>query len=361
MNTKFGKPLFIGSFWQTTLIFKLIESEYQSFKHDFPEEEPFWRISCYRKRDKVFKKGYETNNQSGSINQLEPAILKQTWRRVIVDSEGKTEDEIKVKEPTIVSVIESKVTPYVKLTSVRKSERMFKEIKPHVVLEPKTKEFTCIGIPSDSRIEVVRRIDEPGDLELFSYDHTIASVSKEKIMMFGKPGVNVIAVGDKIESPMLNNPSGIIKLEQELTNKIEEYYNVIKNCSGITPNIVNTIHTLQKQNKELLTEMSSHKEKFSDDIKQVERVILRHPIRKIQTLMNKDLTISDIIDKYIEVQKKLNDLKAKVTPILIKHKKLRFKSVLDEHGFINGLYHIIKYFDDDYDSDNDQDVMEDYF
>jgi len=70
---------------------------------------------------------------------------------------------------------------------------------------------------------------------------------------------------------------------------------------------------------------------------------------KIKTTF-KNLSVNDLADKYVLTQKKLNDLKSQITPIIMKHSRLfvKWESEVKNYGFIRSLHMIIKHFDDEY-------------
>jgi hypothetical protein len=66
-------------------------------------------------------------------------------------------------------------------------------------------------------------------------------------------------------------------------------------------------------------------------------------------------TDSDFKAKYEQIQIKLNELKSKVMPILIKHTKLKIQNKINKKGFVLSMIDAIKYFDLDYASPEEYD------
>jgi len=117
------------------------------------------------------------------------------------------------------------------------------------------------------------------------------------------------------------------------------------------------------------TRIISHYENLSvahyDELKKLEEKIsslydanknfmeLEH---KIKNTLAGNKSIKEICESYFSMQKKLNDLKAQVTPIVIRHTRVPWESWNKEFGFIKSLGRLIKHYDSEYDSpDSDYD------
>jgi hypothetical protein len=76
-------------------------------------------------------------------------------------------------------------------------------------------------------------------------------------------------------------------------------------------------------------------------------------LKRANLISKKERTATQVIEKYLEVQQKLNNLKSHILPIMRKHERLKIDEVLKTHSFIDSIAIAIKHYDDEYESEDE--------
>jgi len=313
----------ILSYQNSKIVLSLINLSYSKFKEVNPNEEPFWKISCFKKiRRPIIHDKSE---------------LSMNWRQI----ESKNGD-VKVSEiKEIKNIKQTRTRSVTKSQEIRRwaADNDFKAKtvrgKPTITNETTTFEDiseTYISDINSRQIDVRIQYDQPDEVNIIKVSEEFKLI-QEKIEILG------IHINDTIiTNKDLNmiNIKDIIDESRVEINRLRDRVNFLENQS-LT--LMTQIHEIELEKKEL----RNREIDFS----------------KLNNVIKKNWTVMEVIDKYAEIQTKLNEAKQSINNTLKKHTKLKYDELLKANGFIGSLKYIIQYFDSQYDDESDYDEHSD--
>lgn len=312
----------------------LIQRAYHSFKNEYPNEEPWWRVVCLRK-------------QYRSKYNLTPEDEKKTWRQITYeDSEDKKTIIKTIKEtnpPQSITMKTVKKTQKVRQVYEGDNGRIHKtqwiKKEPEYTLDIISHEQTDLNIVAES-IDVCFRKDEPVDLEIMgdSTTKTIWGIKSDRTI---KP-INY----DGIVAMNLNDlRKENIRLNEELSMVMDE----LDKYKKMLHEQMNRVD-MEVEDKKTLINDENVKLRIMDDECLLE-------LKKINHDLKKNLTMKEIIIKYHSLQYKLNESMTIVKKICKKcfdNDDFDIDGKIKELGFVMMVPRLIDYLvsiiklDDDY-------------
>lgn len=312
----------IERFHNSKIILSLINTSYDKFKEKYPNEEPFWKISCFKKI-----------NRRKMANESD---LKMNWRQIETTNESRD-------KPVVTEVKESKLTKEIRVRTINKQQEVrvweqdgFKDKritrgKPVVANETITithSDETFISKAESIDVDINMKYDDPSFITIHKLSDEI-KVIEEKIALWGKDFDGTIITNLDVSNIGLSA--------------------VIESHKRDLINLKNRVIELENKNGEYLALIMKYQQEKDD---QKNNVINFDRLNKV---IRKNWTIGEVITKYAETQEKLNEAKTSVTNTLKKHTKLDIDGLYKKHGFIGSFKHVVQYFDSQYDSSDEYD------
>lgn len=302
------------------VIISLIESAYQRFKNEFPDEEPFFRITCTRRY--------------GRANRT------RVWRPAdremrVVDKSGKP-TFLEVDDPGEISLDNSILMKKKQAQAFKESRQEVKplggkkhEIRPTKVIDKDIETIKTTKVGFDACVDV--RLDDPLTVNVFQYclDKTnyILQELRAEYKVF-------------LEDPVLN-------------------------CKGtvVTTDSASDVESLEKRIDMIILAREKQKQ-LEDEFKKVEELresqsnpIMEKLVEDVKTAFKESTTVQEVVGKYIAVQRKLNDLKAKVVPLMKLYNEESFVDKINSQGFLATVWEFIDYLHKNTGDDYADDVM----
>lgn len=305
-----------------SLIQSLVENAYYRFKHEYPNEEPFFRITCTRKFGRSENRSWrKTDEGSHSVR--------------VVDRDGSS--TFHSVKPTGLSLDESEILKIDESTKNRNEENRWKSavktvpLKRTRVKDADKKVILTTKFQYDAMIDV--RFDEP------------ITVSTIKYFMDTTTGLlRELQEGYKVflEDPTLWRGKEVLMMNPSMGSTFEERFDK----AMIALRKINVEEVKEKIN---LLETTTQTDAFTcfdcDDI-----------MDNLKKTFKTTLTIRDLAEKYISTQRKLNDLKSIVLPIMRHYKHINMIQMIKDDGFIKTVGFLVDFLhtmgEDDY-FDND--------
>lgn len=295
---------------QYRVIMALLDREYEKFKKFWPGEEPYWKISClkYKHRPKY--------DESDKCNWREIKQYGHTQVVTPIDRINIKTINRKTKEGTIQKRVKG-------LDSSGKcfDRPIQKKVHYEEILTEDVEYVAYESEVSPAKVDVVMRFDTPSELDIIHFQENVIT--------------HIASWGKDLSGTIMTNKS------------IDDM-----------KDIVNFIESAQNDVKSQLKAMELKYEMMLADIK-MENEMLTRQLNEIQVVQIPELshiksnwTMKELVSKYVDVQQKLTIVKRKIEPILYKHSRLNYEELKKTHGFITSISHVIKYFDDCYDSDD---------
>jgi hypothetical protein len=300
----------------------LLIKAYNNFKKENPGEEPWWRITCMRKH---YKSKYN----------IKPGDENIPWRKIIYDDSEDKKAIIKTisADSPLESAVKIKKAKIRKTRNVYKNSEGVKHMTQWVKDEP---EFSTEihQIPVDNlgvmaaHYDVVYRNDEPTEIEVVNKDDTLVvwGIDKNK---FIKP-----VITDGVKCNLLNFTE-VEKIQNEL-NQVKDELNKAKDeLASLKKNPLN------------IKEFHEENAKLQSEIKQIQEdnKLFDEELKKLQSSIKANLSIKDVIVKYGQIQRKLNDCKQVVDRIVkyFDDDEFDYKKNLDDYGFIMTMARLFDY------------------
>lgn len=305
-----------------SLIQSLVENAYFKFKQEFPEEEPFFRITCTRKFGRSERRNWRGNRDD--------SYLVRT-----VDKHGRSSFED--HKPTPIVLNESVKLKNDDKIAQRNSENRWCSssrtlpIQRVKVKDADKKTILTTKFTYDAMVDV--RFDDPVTVSTIRYFmDTTNKVIKEL-----HEGYKVF-----LEDPLFKCGSEMIYFgdvrDTTVDQRIEDAINTIKKSKINQPNLEKKINTI-----ECLTQTEAFTCLDCDDV-----------VKELKETFKTTLTIRDLAEKYVVTQKKLNDLKSVAMPIMRSYKSLPINDMISKDGFIK----TISFFIDFVDKENDKNDLD---
>lgn len=301
---------------QFNIIYGILVREYERFKRAFPGDEPFWKISCLKK------------HQRPIISRSE---LKENWRAITTSNNQTKVDVIeevkleKIRRKEIVTVKQERVkTIQCDTGKVIRDKPLTKREKYTEIIEEEFVTETYKSVDHPFLIDSNVHLDDPKMIDVIQLSEDRITCSNKILAIWGEFAQSygvIIKDGQKLD------------IESSVTDKIKK---ICTQTSELLSKQADEMKALAEENHMLRARLSDTKE---FNIKEL-------------THIKQDWTVQEIINKYVDCQKKLTLLKVKVTPILEKHSDLGYLDLVKRKGFISSFIDVVKYFDDHYDSDD---------
>jgi len=301
---------------QFKIVYGVLIREYDRFKKYFPGEEPFWKISCVRK---YFRPKFSESD------------LKTNWRS-ITTSRGQTEiTEIEEVSLTKIRKTGKVITEQKRVKVIRESDEKIISDKPLTrrekyleIHEEELIQETYKSMDNNFMIDTNVHLNDPNFIDIIQLEENQKICDEKVLGLWGK-----INVQDKL---IITKDKSFMEVDS-MMSKIEEAYS---KSLQIMMDQEKRVKELVDENQQLKKQLSEHK---LIDIKEL-------------THIKSDWSMQEIINKYVDNQKKLTTLKNGVIKILEKHDRLNIHRIIREKGFILSFIDTIKYFDDEYDEDD---------
>lgn len=309
-------------FNNSKIIMSLINRSYEKFKEQYPNEEPFWKISCFKKI-----------NRTKIVNKSD---LDMNWRQIETNNESKTSPvineikECRIKKETRVRTITKSQENRTWNSADTQNPRVIKG-KPIITNDVITITHTDETYLSDAHpmnIDINMKYDDPSYLTVHVLSEEF-KVIEEKIAVWGKEMKGmIISSGD-------GQLVGLAKKIEMHMDEMNQLKNKIMELEQRNSDYQALIHQFQLEKEELKT-----KEVNFD---------------RLNKVIKKNWTVGEVITKYAETQEKLNEAKMSVTNTLKKHSRLNITDLYKKYGFIGSFKHVVQYFDSEYDSPDEYD------
>jgi len=398
--------------WNDSYVATILNTAYNDFKLSFPDEEPYWRINCLRRRTPKWHSIADTKENWRSEEK------PQTFATTSVSSGQLHQREIPVHKTNKRTMTRQKVTQTRKVQSRTTGLEHFIEV-PISDSVNITEEEVFIPLICAGHFSLVRRDELPEEIEVIVEEKSIQGLKFEVW-----PGPHQLEeikdraiLVDSLET-QLNNKARMEKTEklQSSFKLLSEKFEILKNSFVELSNIkldfqlkstiqlleqdlIKKINSITENNVQL--EMKKAKSKIQekwDDVNKLaalrksellaEREVLNdshkilaetqhklvleakrldqvevdnksilESLEQINTMLGKSYSVVDILSKYRDTQKKLSESKSLLIPKLIEFKDVDYVTIMKEHGYIMSIpiifEKLIEYLDDpdDYDID----------
>jgi len=305
-----------------------MDRAYTSFKILYPDEEPWWKIQCLR------KKKYERPSVSKADKDYQ-------WRKLSIES-----SEVKSIEKVNLSgfkhrVINKKVIHEQKylMDDVKKSRIG----KPTEIIEVTSKEQVVDSMDLELKgdiIDVCMERSQPNVIQHTIIDTKSRILSTEEIMIWGK-----IKSGAWIDVNMETPVDQILKIGRDIleydSKKQDDHQDTIIQLENIKLEF--------KELKDKYADAQIKAEESSKTILDLKFMLLKKEDESKNMSILKTFGDSTTIErKYHDIQLKLNKCKQEILAIMKKYTLIKYQDLIKEHGFILSIPPLIKFFDDDY-------------
>jgi len=298
------------------VVIALMESAYNKFKLQFPNEEPFFRITCSRKF------GRSDRHRSWRPKNLET-------RTVFPDRSSKFSQDNINASLDILGATEAKGKPLTKKQQrdledgktnlIREDKVIHKHIRPRPIKlrDADTRRVEVTKVPYDACVDL--RFDDPISVSVFKYCVDSANTLLKEI---------------RTEYKLL--------LEDPLFNSVGSFVSTIE---------VDSVHTIE-DSLEKIKKIQEKEIEMRDRVVQMETVlpklmaekeVLDDLSKSVKAAFKESTTVQDVVSKYIDMQRKLNDLKSYVVPLMRKYNEEPFIEKVAKNGFISTVKEFIEY------------------
>jgi hypothetical protein len=355
----------------TRQVLFLLQSAYQAFKQKNPIDEPYWKIYCVKR----------------TKERLSRSDLNFDWRQKIIkhNKNDKGETVIEEKDEGLDTIIKTGVVKKTLKQTVKEyeiddfttSKTYFKRSKPELVsIKEETYVETAKGIitdihPSDCEVTTFEPVHEIDYINTrFNFIKTIAcpTITPDSdgfTIIDDKDRVDITPVIKTIEIKMvedrcnrmkdqLNNLTNKLReLNKEIIDKVNYYKREFDNMKAdlkIQGDLTkSTMENGQMELKEIIIKLSDINSRATDELTTCDIETLK----RANMISKKERTATQVIEKYLEIQQKLNNLKSQILPIMRKHQRLKIDEVLKTHSFIDSIAIAIRHYDDEYETEDE--------
>lgn len=285
-----------------SLIQTLVEAAYYRFKNEYPNEEPFFKITCTRKYGRSEKRTWRNIDKSMRIFERDGSIRTHEVPLTGV----KLDESVLIKNDD-----ETKVRNEVNKWS---QPRRTVPIKRTKVVDADKKTILTTKFKYDAMVDV--RFDEPITVSSVRYFiNTTNSLLKEV-----QEGYKVF-----LEDPTIWKSKEVLMVNvgQDVTfdDKLERAIKALKSHDEMIRSIEKKIESV-----EAVTQTEAFTCFDCDDV-----------VSNLKTTFKSTLTIRDLAEKYITTQKKLNELKSLAIPIFKHYKYMKLFDMMEKEGFIRTI------------------------
>lgn len=302
------------------VIISLIESAYQRFKYEFPDEEPFFRITCTRRY------GRANRTRVWRPADREMRVVDGNGKPTFLENSGS--GEILLDNSTLMKKKQAQ--------AFKESQQEVKplggkrhEVRPTKVIDKDIETIKTTKVGFDACVDV--RLDDPLTVNVFQYclDKTnyILQELRAEYKVF-------------LEDPMLNCKGTVVTTE--LTSDVESLEKRI--------DMIVLARERQKQLEDEFRKIEDLRESQSNPV-------MEKLVEDVKTAFKESTTVQEVVGKYIAVQRKLNDLKAKVVPLMKLYNEEPFIDKINSQGFLATVWEFIDYLHMNTRDDYADDVM----
>lgn len=293
---------------QYIIINALLNREYDEFKRVFPNEEPFWKISCVNKHKRPYMTEADKKMNWRSIVHDSKEDIKITEIKEVTTQKRKYTDKVTTKQERVKIIAKDVVKKDIPIT---RKERYTETTEEEYQIESFDSKISSL------QIDMHRHVAEPNFMSIIKLDVKTQTITDEIIGLWGDMKIT----GAILDSDKMAHMSILEKLKE-----------IKKTTQDVIDQQAEIISKLQVEVAMLKSQVN--------EVKQIDVSELSH--------IKKEWTMNEIITKYVEMQKKLTHLKIKIQPILDKHERLNHSELVKKHGFVGSLIEVIKYFDEEY-------------
>jgi hypothetical protein len=332
----------------------LMENAYNNFKIQYPYEEPWWRITCMRKR-------------VHSRPSLSVSDTKDNWRSI--DTISSVVKKIEKIDPMNIphKVISRKIIKEQKVEDTENNSKRIGRPTTRVETTITNREYTTKELEMKADvIDIGTQHGKTSSIDYIKINTETRTLTKSELINWeGLSGgvwtdFNVETGIDQILKQSKDQADEI----KALTEMVDQLMIENKNKEAIMSDD-SAIRRLSDEVQKLTTELNQvildNKEKdniittLTNQLMNNKNNINDEDISKANALCNKfnnesktSHSISQLIDNYIKMQSKLNDCKRKVDAIMKKYDLFNYKEKLKEKGFILTIADLVEFFDSDY-------------
>jgi hypothetical protein len=307
----------------------LFRKSYCEFKGFFPNEEPFIKVLCCRKRrfdrpelKRPWRKTVVTDDKVESIDMdpIEETVYRDRW--------------ISKKQSINVSKYKKDLDPNYVNNTIHQAERenRYDKISEKViadrVIERKVQcdefeaEITIHSqIPSNDNLMLIRN----QDIYIMTQIESLQKMTSEAVCI---EATNITGRLEQINEIF----EGIKKKKEEIESfkkSVEEERRIL---TSIIENLTTETEDLKKEIKQQSVTLAGSSERFESLQKRISKMI------------GGGKTIEEICDGYFSIMKKLNDVKAFIPKYLIDHDIIfDMESSIKERGFVLSLMELLKH------------------
>lgn len=338
------------------LIQSLVEKSYNRFKAEYPNEEPYFRITCTRrwKEDMGFwRAGVEGKKIMRVVSQERKISRHEITPEAVLLDEG-----VKVN-----SKLERQIEAFKKANENNASGRGL----PTRRIKIKDKDKTVIHSTKfayDASVDV--RFDNPITVSSFKYKMDRLYKRMEELREEYKVYFDDPLFTSKFEMFNTSGPVGTIderldrtiKRTLDLKSKEAIKYEIdvnIPKVSELTDATTNTDNVFIFDEKKSLLDVETQSDATSMVCEDCAEAIAT-----VSVAFKDEVTIRDLAVKYVDLQRKLNVLKSFVVPMMKRIKRIDFLMMIKQIGFIKTIKNFIMYLENEHDVDQIYDVSSDY-
>jgi len=388
-----------------------LQLAYAEFKKKHPSEEPHIRVTCTRRFNAIFQDPKFDFSWRKTLVDEKQSITEEDERlkKVVM-----TKQVIEVDPNLVEKQVKGTKKQKLKIRAENEKTRQHKEkvITEKLVSVETTPNYPCDYVVNSLEFKHSNRVIARCGKALL--DAQVESVDEipNGMFVFSNPDV------DLDYTTLMNKINEMRMIEEEskkhhhyLTDKINKLLNEVKQlnkfnqyfCDSSTStsdlvatndkgiqndiprsgkklweilrfkmrNMVKRVFNVKeaiRSNKSIIQHYENlHKSHFEENKKLEEKIIkLNETLNQNKELESKvkkaimgNKSVNEICESYILLQKKLNDLKSNIVPVIIKHTRVPWESWVKEFGFIKSLELLIKHYDSEYDSpDEDYDAYD---
>lgn len=310
------------------VVIAMMETAYYKFKDQFPDEEPFFRITCTRKY------GRSDRYKSWRPKNLETRVVFPDKKTEISETQIPDSFNLDKVIPEPYPQLSRKKQDEIERgrTDVVDSSRvMGKYVRPkkNKMVDADTRTVEVTKVPYDACVDL--RMDDPLSVGVFKYCIDTATMLLKEI----RTEYKVL-----LEDPLFKLNGAFVT-----TDDVNDISSIEENMEKIKK-----IKEKEEDMRDKISKMEESMPKLTRDSEELEGLNTT-----IKMAFKETSTVNEIVSKYIDVQKKLNDLKSYAVPLMKKYDEMPFIESIGKYGFIATVKEFIEYLHqntaDDYVSD----------
>lgn len=292
----------------------LINNAYEGFKTKYPTEEPFWRVSCFRKRKK--------EDRRIALKDLDKGV-SSLWSTK--DEMGNVTPEEKKMKPSVVYK-ETQVKKY-KIKETKNPQKG--TIKTHVESKYEYETTTTDDVLMDLNIddvEVCCDYGEPKSMDVFVLNHQTTQIDSYEVHGL---------MGTCISEKRINKGSSVEDFIVSLNNLIDES-NMIKDENTKRMTALNEeCNVFKTKLKEIMT--TGTIDKVAEEMKIKERDKMR-----LMNCLGSKKSISQVLIEHLFLKEKIDKLTSTVLNLSIRFPTYDYKEIIRKDK-IEGIFKFIHF------------------